>query len=284
MTRDIYYFPALHREAAPAAVPGGVCFFSCGLPEGGEQGGAAWMPVKRGAEGLPLPPPQAAAVLDELLRLGREHAGTGSLRTAFSPGRPQPRDREFAELERFVQENGAAVEPVGPDAESLQQEEREARIDCQKILLLAYARERALLEAARLERELAVVESALRCSLGVGEEDAAALGGALVKTVEAGLPEGKDVSWRALAEAMLAFLPAEAALLTGEPAVFDALRESGIEFTLVETVNIPAGLDFSDGELYAAAVPGTVLAGRVGIADSRPWLGRRVQIFYVPSR
>ncbi len=192
----LFYFPTLHPELAPAGLPEGILFIPAGiapLPPKADPAEHAF------AAALPLPPAEARAATEEMLRLADEFGLRASAPAAAPIGlRPD----EAADLSAFVR-GRPAPKPESP--QGLSHDERIAR---QKLLLLAYSLEEQLAEIKALEARVRAAEAGLA---------------ALLRD-EAGpeappLPEEPPAGHARLLPAVAAFLPAGAALYADNPAI-----------------------------------------------------------------
>lgn len=308
MSISIFYVPQLHHEAVHGPVPPGVSFFPVGLPETPasaeqEQGGASDTDARAlaseaaVAQALPLNPPEARAVLEDMLRMGEEYAPNGLLRQLAAHELLQTRREswagapgEFADLDTFAAtgETPAARQPRVPDWGAAPAGQasaiRNALVDCQKVLLLTHFREERLLELSRLEKRYLEVEKALVASLGEGDEEDAALWAD--KGAEPGAPEDAAsgqpaVPWRVLVDAVLPFLPENGVLFTSDRSMSLDLRELGMLHPFPED-RAALCADWPQ-ELVAgllhARLPAWRLVGRKRPMAERPWLDRNVEIF-----
>lgn len=285
----VFYVPLLHPECVPARVRERVLCVPCGLPESaaasgiGPAGFEAREAVRRT---LPLGPAQSRAVLEELLRLGEEHAPSGILRQVSSLRRMDDASREeksgeTAALSAFAV-SGQAGAFAGENASSRDAEQRQALLDSQKLLLLAHSLEERMLELARLEGRFSQAEALLYAALGeddaeesrgFGQRDASLSGD---KTESLELP----VSWRPVVEAMFAFLPDKAALFTADAAMIQDLHAEELLRPLPENrAELVSGWpeDCARG-LFYARLPAWRLAGRRACPAERPWLNKECEV------
>ncbi len=290
----IFYFPRLHPEFAPAWARGRVLGIPCGLPE--VDGESAPGPVAREAQeaarrALPLSPAQSRAVLEELLRLGEDHAHTGILRQVSAlrladDARRGEKAGENAALDAFAA-TGRADAPGGRNSPAFSPEQR--LLDCQKLLLLAHSLEERVLELERLESRVSLVEESLYAALGEADaEDLRELAGQAEAAGRAGAPFADDdaaspevpVSWRLITEAMVPFLPDGALLFTADAAVVQELREEGLLRPLPDDTAacLPDWPAERLAGLLHARLPGWRLAGRRSCPADRPWLDREYDV------
>lgn len=311
MNRAIFYVPFLHREAVHGRIPPGVSFFPAGLPESvpsftkdedGPSGAAASRSSAESvvSQALPLKPSEARSVLAEMLRLGEEFAPNGLLRQLaahqyISDSKRESRAGEFADLDAFsatgvlpddtrthVANGGAdpAEKPTG-----LVPAIRNALVDCQKVLLLAYSREEKLLELSTLEKRYLEAEKALAAALGESgdEEDAAfpAEKDSSHNAFEEGHAEPEvAVPWRVMVDAALPFLPEGAVLFTDNASMALELRDAGMLRPFPEDRAALCGEwppEYVAGLLYVS-LPAWRLVGRRSPMAVRPWLDREIEV------
>lgn len=308
----VFYFPRLHLEFAPAWARGRVIAMPCGLPERSgtsapktsapgtpDSGPAAREAQEAARRALPLSPARSRAVLEELLRLGEDHALTGILRQVAAlrladDARRGEKAGENAALDAFAA-SGRADLAAGVKSPECSPEQHV--LDCQKLLLLAYSLEERVLELERLESRVSLAEESLYAALGEADaEDLRELAGAdpdddAHPGDDADSPE-VPVSWRLATEAMLPFLPAGAALFTADAAVVRDLREENLLRPLAGELagglsgSLPGCLagclaDWPEERLAGllhARLPGWRLAGRRSRPADRPWLDREYDI------
>lgn len=280
----IFYVPLLHSECVPARVRERVLCVPCGLPEPstasgtGPAGLEAREAIRRA---LPLGPAESRAVLEELLRLGEEHAPSGILRQVSSLRRMDDAAREeksgeTAALDAFAA-SGRTPAFVGGNTPG-RAEERQALLDSQKLLLLAHSLEERVLELARLEGRFSRAEESLHAALGEGDaEDLREFG-----QLSGGEAESLTlpVSWRLVVEAMFTFLPDKATLFTADAAMIQDLHAEELLRPLPED---RAGLlsgwpeEYTREPLYAR-LPAWRLAGRRSCPAERPWLDKECEV------
>lgn len=291
MSVPVFYVPTLLRKAAPAGIPPGVAFFSCGLaaaPEATPVPEETRAAEKAAAGALPLKPEEARVVLDEMLRLGEDLGGGDAFRHVLLFDEETAADARAAEAAALDAFAATGETPAVPDwgvksaleaaaeADAL----RKALVDSQKILLLVHALEERSLEIAGAAGRLRDAGAAFAASLGIeGETEdgfAALLPDALL------LDDGArhNVPWRNFTDAALPFLPSGAALFTASESVALDLRESGMLQPFPEDRAFLCRdwpQDLVLGALYAS-LPGWRLVGRRRPLPERPWLDREVEI------
>ncbi|MDL2316384.1 hypothetical protein LJC59_04815 [Desulfovibrio sp. OttesenSCG-928-A18] len=157
-------------------------------------------------------------------------------------------------------------------AEQRARDTRQALVDCQKVLLLAWSLEERRAEAMLLEEQYRRAQSALRQALGDGGQDTDA-------PVGFSIPDNA-VSWRLFLDAALPFLPAGAVLYTQDERMADELRNAGMLQPFPEDrARCCSGWP---GELVhgllLACLPAWRLVGRKRPAPERPWLDRDVEL------
>ena len=285
----VFYVPLLHPECVPARVRERVLCVPCGLPESfaasgsGPAGLEAREAVRRA---LPLGPAQSRAVLEELLRLGEEHAPSGILRQVSSLRRMDDASREeksgeMAALDAFAV-SGQAGASAGKNAPAPDEEQRQALLDSQKLLLLAHSLEERMLELARLEGRFSRAEELLYAALG--EDDAEEAYGFGQRDAPLSGDEAESlalpVSWRLVVEAMLAFLPDKAALFTADAAMIQDLHAEESLRPLPED-RLELVSDWPEGcvrGLLYARLPAWRLAGKRACPAERPWLNKECEV------
>ncbi len=297
MHSAVFYVPRLRPERNKAQIPSQVAFFPVGLMP--REGDETLRPTDALEEEIrtkmPLDPAQARATLEEMLRMGEEYAAGGLLRQLAAQqvavgqehgwsGKPGER----AALERFAAtgaiEGPAEQETMLPrvfdwdtgDAKAI----RQALVDCQKTLLLAYTLEERAEELADLERRCGDMELALRASLGEGDPRPAA-------ARESSLADGNEAAassvalpWRFVVDAVLPFLPEGGVLFTMDPDMTADMRAAGILQPLPEDKVLLCAQwpeDLIAGLLFAS-IPAWRLVGRKGPLSERPWLKSQVEI------
>ena len=289
----IFYFPRLHLEFAPAWARGRVIGVPCGLPEvsGAPAPGTAASEAQEAARrALPLSPAESRAVLEELLRLGEEHALTGILRQVSAlrladDARRGERAGENAALDAFAA-TGRAGAPTGGSSpgggKSPAFSPEQQVLDSQKLLLLAYSLEERILELERLESRVSLAEDSLYAALGEADaEDLRELAGQAEASFDddAASPE-VPVSWRLITEAMFPFLPAGAVLFTADADAVQELREEGLLRPLSgDTAGcLPGWPEERLAGLLYARLPAWRLAGRRSCLADHPWLDREYDV------
>ena len=296
----IFYFPRLHLEFAPAWARGRVLGVPCGLPE--LSGASAPETAAREAQeaarrALPLSPAQSRAVLEELLRLGEDHALTGILRQVSAlrladDARRGEKAGENAALDAFAA-TGRADAPAGGSSSGRGKppefSPEQPLLDCQKLLLLAYSLEERVLELERLESRVSLAEESLYAALGeadaedlrelADQAEAAGRAGAPFDDDDAAFPE-VPVSWRLITEAMFPFWPDGALLFTADAAAVQELQEEGLLRPLSDDTAacLPGWPAERLAGLLHARLPGWRLAGRRSCPVDRPWLDREYDV------
>ncbi|MCL1889939.1 MAG: hypothetical protein FWF99_05490 [Desulfovibrionaceae bacterium] len=212
MRKLVVYAPTLHPALLPVAMPDEVRFLCPGLPlPAEEKTGRFFQP-----ENLPFSPTEATKVLEELLELGLRLAPERRLKDRSAGGTAPSRlpEDEILALEDFTADGknpGKRPPPANP--EDLRQ--------AQKLLLLAWDHEENILALNALEGEVRAGEARLRQTLGEGEpppEDT---------RKDAG-EHAPDYNWAILLEALAAFLPPEALILSAHRQLGEALFEEGL--------------------------------------------------------
>lgn len=289
---SVFYMPRLLERSVGTGLPPGVAFFPSGLARAGEK--EVFSPAEEAvAKALPLPAPEAAAALGEMLRLGEEYARDGLLRQlaaqrAFVPDESAQRE-ELADVAAFAQ--GKGLPQAGSDvpdwggraarAAAGAEKVRLALIDCQRVLLLAQALEERALELELLGGRLAKAQMALAAALHEDDGDDGEASGLPPGGADTLRPQAPAVPWQAVVDAALAFLPENGLLFTADEDMALALREAGMlqpfpQDRVFICENWPEQL--AAGLLYAS-VPGYRLTGRKSLPEDRPWLAREVEVF-----
>ena len=304
MTFPVYYMPTLHPERLPIDLPPHVVFFPVGLEKPSVDGKRELSPgssasmqdsvaTQASTDALPLSPVEARLVLEEMLRMGEEYAAAGMLKelAAHQFMSLQQKDRgrpgEFDALSRFVESDGAAEAQQAhvTDWSAASREAnlassaaiRQALVDCQKTLLLAYSLEERAGELDALEKRHKSVEKALLASLGDGDGPPAT---PEPDDTDIGAVLESELPWRLMVDAAIPFLPEQAILFTADPAMTSDLREAGMlqplpEDRLAYCRDWPPSLVAG---LLHAEVPAWRLVGRRGPLPERPWLKREIEV------
>jgi hypothetical protein len=214
------FFPCLHAGLLPPPLAGAAVYFDPGLapadPEPGE--GPYFRPAS-----LPLAQAELAAVLAQYEALERE------VRT------PRELDAFFASrFEDVFPETRSGIEDALRDrmrpGES--RSERAAAVKAQVGLCLAWRLEAKVLELSGLGGGLEKSLKDFAANLGLTDEDVDELPPGLLDG--AGLADKDTLAgefrgpWRPLLDAMLRFLPPQAALVVTDPRVAGAFAEAGL--------------------------------------------------------
>ena len=304
----IFYIPRLHPEFVPEDlrarvffVPSGLAMPSAVCPGGQTVAAEGDDPRETVRRALPFGPAESRAVLEEILRLGMEHASDGLLGQLAALQRPDPRAREdraeeSAALEAFASSGrlpastarkaaGQAEEGASPGKMT----QRQILADCQKLLLLAHALEEDILDSARLEGLLTRAEESLYAALGEGDADD--LQGFMQQP---GLADGDTVgtppvpvAWRLMAEAVFPFLPDNALLLTADSEMTQDLDDAGLLSPFPEdraNILLPDWPRELASTVAWARLPAWRLTGRRSCPPDRPWLGREHDLLVAQAR
>ena len=299
----IVYIPRLHPEFVPGVLRARVFFVPPGLaapsgdrPDKQSCSGPRDDPQETIRRALPFSPGESRAVLEEMLRLGREHASDGilgqlaalQLQDSDSGG---DRAGELAALDAFASTGEFPDSPGGKPAtvrrgEGASPERRALRqvmADSQKLLLLAYALEEDVLDSARLEGHFARAEESLHASLG--EDDAGELRELIQEEAPCqdeglGSPPDVPVSWQVMAEAMFPFLPDDVLLLTADQGMARDLHDAGLLRPLSDdkAKALSAWPHDLSRNLSWTRLPAWRLAGRRSCPPGRPWLDREYDV------
>lgn len=301
MNSFVFNMPRLHSGFAGQMAPECVAFFPCGLPEQHKTAGPEAEARAAVAASLPLRPFEAAAALAEMLSMGEAYAADGLLhQLAIGGSLVGPADAgkatpgEMQDLAAFavsgaIPDPGAATVQTAlwrpallQTPEALPPALRQSLIDCQKVLLLAYAFEERMADMATLEVRCRAAEQALLASLAEGESDVPAFMTEGLFSEDNTRSEAEvPLSWRVVMEAAAPFLPDGAALFTSDAVMTRDLAESGLLQAVPESEceqhrGFPPDLR---ARLVMARHPVWRLAGRKRCPDERPWLEREVTIF-----
>ncbi len=289
----VFHVPRLHPEYVPARMRERALFVPCGLSDSFAASGDPDSAREAIRRLLPFGPAESRAVLEELLRLGEEHAFTGILRQVnalrlMEDGKRGERTGELGALASFAASGVAAgsVEPTAgggdtaaPNAVAL----RQMLMDSQKLLLLAYALEERMLELEQLESRFLGAEASLHAALGEGdaedlqelERQGAPLSGGMAESL------AMPISWQSTVEAMLPFLPDKAMLFTADTQMIEDLQTAELLRPLSED---KAALlsDWPEeilSSLSYVCLPAWRLLGRRSCPVERPWLSRECEVF-----
>ncbi len=282
MSMTVFYVPLLHAVSLGGTLPPEVLFFPSGLHEGASEAeNAALAGVRRA---LPLAPREARAALNEMLRMGEELSSDGFLRqlTAWEDRPAQKkagavRSDEALALDAFVSGDAASAASAVERASG----EREALVNCQKVLLLADSLEERASELSSLEKRFQKAEAALAAALGEGALPEEGEAGCLAGEIARPLSAAPAVPWRVMLDALLPFLPERALLLSADErmaADLDALLQPLPEERAKLCAAWPQALR---ADLRYVRLPGWSLAGRQGLPAGRPWLARDVELLLV---
>lgn len=307
MPTPVFYVPGLSPHAGKRALPPDLAFFPTGLSSPSERGernacsDAARQTEQLVSQTLPLSSNEAKAALNEMLRMGEEFSAGGLLKELAAQhhlsslaDRRQGRPGETADL-AFFASTGEVPDRGEPSAMrdwgsvygdqnvvSPQDVRRELE-NCQKVLLLAQSLEQREKELAELEKRYEDLAASLQGLLGEGQEEGEAvfaLGGAAKR--EEDLAERADgaLSWRAVVDAALPFLPGGAVLFTDDERMALDMRDAGMLQPFPEDkAALCSGWpqDLTAGLLHAQ-IPAWRLVGRRGALLARPWLKREVEV------
>lgn len=273
---------------------------------------------QRVGESLPLKPGDARAALDDMLRMGEEFSIGGLLKELAAhhhllniKDKWRGRPGEMADIAHFAKtgepparSGGVSVadwSAYSSDAGTATAADiRREMENCQKVLLLARSLEQREQELAELEQRYALLEASLHGLLREGQADdhspEITVPSAPDKPDEPGepnepeqrapFPEGGSLSWRAVVDAALPFLPDNAILFTNDNNMALDMRDSGMLQPLPEDkAALCAGWP---AELLAglmhACLPAWRLVGRRGSSPARPWLDREVEVLVARPR
>ena len=277
-----FYLPTLHSASAPQELPPHVLTLPCERAlHGSRQTAQAdallteedQAVLARLCSALPLPPAHARATLEEMMRLSdttSDNAFLARIRQEEAAAQALGQ-KEKRELELFA-ESGTPLAPDAADAEADAERQRRARIDSQKMLLLAYELEAHTLAIAELEAIIATKNQSLQTNLSDG--DALAEDGLpLVAPAVSPSQTETGMSWRLILEAALAFTPPETLFYTQDSAIIAELNERGVLLPLTDEESARyACFALPSRVLKRVRLPGWQLAGRRAAEPHRPWL------------
>ena len=303
-----FYVPGLGYRHNTTVLPPNVAFFPTGLPRPASDTAAAQseqvsLTEKRISDILPFAPGKARAVLDAMLRMGDEYSAGGLLKELAArhllqnmKNKWQSDPAETADIAHFAQTGEAPERQSGPvprdwsaplgSKTASPEDIRQEMESCQKVLLLAASLEQRESELEAIEERYADLEYSLNELLTEGQgDDFAEISTPLAEdavTNQFDDPGGEtSLSWRAMVDAALPFLPEGAALYTDDARMALDMRDAGMLRPLPEDKaaecsgwpqEITAGL-------LLASLPAWRLVGRRGGMPSRPWLENEVEVF-----
>ncbi len=280
---------------APAGIPDDILFMCPNL---------ALQPKKKDARfftppGMPFTPPEAASVLREMLALGLSFGPHGDLKLMAGQGwleREEAQKRavrpdENAALEAFAKTGGApagnAWSRAAAAGELSAASPAEQFKNAQKILLLAWEHENYISEINELESRIDSGNKKLLAALGEGrseddgmselydarQEYEAALAAAGEKT-------RPEYSWRIVVDAMAAFMPENAMLISADTMVYEDMRGMGILQPLPGDIseNLAHWPEQFTATLLWANLPLWRALGYARLPQDRPWLGAAYDI------
>ncbi len=258
----LIYFPAMHVELLPVEPVEGALFFDPGL--------ADQKPVKGyfRPEGLPVGAAQGQALIRDCMNFGRQFKDSSEM-AFFGIHTP---DEYFEESTSSIK--GELMMRLKGETKA---GERPDVANAQFTLMLAWHLEESLIEAKGLEKGVRASWEKFGETLGMEEGDDDDRGMALSKVMSSAAP-GSDSAvfpWQRVMEALPAFLPSDAVLVTGAGDAYDVWQEYGIEFFSVpDELNLPAGA-------IMAEAPAWKLAGRKALPEKLPWAAKRVKVAVV---
>lgn len=280
-----FYIPALHRISVPLGLSPHILALPCEqalhgprytaradalLTEGGRAAVAEF------CRALPLSPPEARAALEEMMRLGgttADNAFLASIRQDEAAAQALDQ-KEKREIDSFAG-SGAAPAHGNALAEVDAERQRHARIDSQKILLLAYELEAHTRAIAELEQTIAEAGRSLQAHLADGESPEAEAEDALPLAAPVPLQPGQEtgISWRLVLEAALAFAPPASIFYTQDPRMAADLAALGplLPLTAEEAARYACS-SLPSTDIRQIRLPGWQLAGRRAAEPHRPWL------------
>lgn len=258
----LIYFPSMHVELLSSEPVPGAFFFDPGLRD--EQTEGYFRP-----DALPVTPAQGQALIRDCMSFGEQFKSSSEM-AFFGAHTPDEYFNESAAtiknelLMRLKGEDSAAPEVGAANA--------------QFTLMLAWHLEDGLIETRGLEKGVRASWDKFGESLGMDEgEDEQGL--ALGKVVSSTTPGSGTIAfpWQRVMEALPAFLPEDAVLVTGLADAFETWQEHGIEFSPA-----PDALNLPEGTMLGKA-PAWKLAGRKNQPEQSPWTAREVRVAVVKS-
>ena len=303
-----FYVPGLGYRHNTTVLPPNVAFFPTGLPRPASDTAAAQSELvsltkKRIGDILPFSPDKARAVLDAMLRMGDECSAGGLLKELAArhllentKNKWQSDPAEIADIAHFAQTGKAPERQSGPvprdwsaplgNKTASPEDIRQEMESCQKVLLLAASLEQRESELEAIEERYADLEYSLNALLAEGQGDDLAEKAALLAedayTDQSADPAGENsLSWRAMVDAALPFLPEGAALYTDDARMALDMRDAGMLRPLPEdkAVEFSGWPQEITAGLLLASLPAWRLVGRRGGTPSRPWLENEVEVF-----
>jgi hypothetical protein len=278
MPETIISFPFMHPELAGLIGWPEALYFDPGLASAAAPG--RFRPL-----GLPLAPAAAAGAVGQLISFGDAFKDTRGLvdfaaatQTAFAPGSSMAIRKELE----------GRSDPAKAAAAKAEEQSHRA----QTLLGLAYAIEENALDLkaidsrigssfARFQKELGL--AALDASIdyencGCGDEEEFDLPGAPRVADEPQTPP-----WRLVLEAMLFFLPQDAALLTADPDIAGAWDEFNARLAPPAPEALKPwfpGREKAEG-LAVGRAPGYALISRTTPDPEKPWLDAHRTVFFI---
>ena len=269
------YIPAMHQELVPVVVrflplfdPG------CGQEEG-------YRP-----QDLPMDPREARHYQREMLAWGREVDKPSDLASLAAQMQGDPMVRvtndlrgELAELSRMAGTGtSATASPTGAAGTGPGEELQDPRTS-QMVLLLAWAMEEAVLEAAKAGADLDAKWESFSGSLGL--EDGEAPDAALERAMSAKPLNGLDAvpmapPWSLVLEHQLRFLLPSVLLVTSSSDMREAWEEAGLEAKEMSPLQAADLLPGLDPDQVASAArytgPGWKMLGLAAPTPGKDWL------------
>lgn len=293
--KEIIYVPIMHSSLAPAGLPEDVLFVCPGLCSKGDPPANVFEP-----ESLPFKGHAAKTVLDEMLSLGLFFSPGGDLKLKAGQGwleREKTHKHSLrAESMALKEFSRSGAVPKGNQwsraaiaGELLELSQTEQFCNAQKALLLAWKHEENILSMHDLEKKVLAGQNRLKDALGdsLSAEDFSELasGSDCHAGNAATLPPARpEYSWRIVLDALSAFLPDGARLLTAYTPMIEDSRELGLLEPLPGNVarELEGWPEELVSTLLSARLPMWRLLGYAAQPQDRPWLGTSYELLAAP--
>jgi hypothetical protein len=279
----ILHFPSLHPGLAARPPFAGLSFLDPGA--GAPAGGAMFRP-----DALPLDERTAQAYLREFIQFGGQFKDLRELSAYGAAGI----EDFYAGTSMSIRSDLTALDR-GTVPGTGGEKDRDALVRAQLTLILAWSMEERVAEMQGLNDKVRCAWSGFGRTLGLDEgqedeEDAAGLAGlkdVLMSQAPTVSLDEFTLPWRTVLEAILAFLPDGAVLLSYDPSIREEMEEFGLAFAPAGQADLARlGLAegvFADGELAWTEAPGHRLLARRGRPEGPAWLERSRRVL-LPAR
>lgn len=220
-TRLVVAFPAMHEAARMLSVPGVKCLDPGGLPDMGDC--PRFVP-----ENLPMESAVAAGWLAQAIG----YAGMFQRKGEMAAVAATADDKYAGSMQAIMTEllsMGKAPEEPGVSEEDLA---------AQRLLLLAFDREKAMLEMDALDTDVSSNMERLGESLGLDAEDSAEVAALAAAEVSPDLDirlYDSPTEWQAVLKAFCRFLPEDVVLFVDYPEILAYWIDLGIEFKTADS-------------------------------------------------